>query len=81
MNYLNLNIHKGHLNFIVCLFSILRILSIIDFISYHMLIANLIKTLKSDKLPKKLVRRIVQRFLKTKISIKPELLKLVDVYD
>ena len=56
MNYLNLNIPRGRLNFIICLFSLLRILSIIDFTSYHMLIANLITALKNGKLPKKLVR-------------------------
>ena len=46
MNYLNPNRHTGHLNFIICL------LSIIGFESYHMLRASLIKALKSGKVQK-----------------------------
>ena len=81
MNYLNLNTHKGRLNFILCLFSLLRILSLMDFASYYMLIVNLIKALKAGKIPKKLARRIVRKFLREKIPVDPELVRLVDVHN
>lgn len=79
MNYLNLNTHRGRLNFIICLLSLLRILSIVDFTSYHILIGNLIKALKAGKLPKKLVRLILRKLLRQKIPVDPELLELVDL--
>ena len=81
MKYLNLNTHRERLNFIICLFCFLRILSVMNFTSYYMLIANLIKALKAGKLPKKLVRRIVRKLLRKKIPVDPELLQLVDIHD
>ena len=75
MNYLNLNTHRGRLNFILCL------LSVLDFTSYYMLLDNLIKALKADKIPKKLVRRIVRKRLREKIPVDPKLMQLVDVHD
>lgn len=81
MNYLNLNTPRGRLNFIICRFSFLRILSIVDFTSYHMLLANLITILKNGKLPKKLVRLIVRKLLRKKILVDPKLLELVGVND
>lgn len=80
-NYLNLNTHRGRLNFIFCLLAILRILSVLDFTSYYMLLDNLIKALKAGKIPKRLVRRIVRKLLREKIPVDPELVQLVDVHD
>jgi len=81
MNYLNLNTHRGRLNFIFCLLSLLRILSFLDFTSYHIVLCNLIKALKDGKLPKKLVSLILRKLLKEKIPVDPELLELVDIND
>lgn len=80
-NYLNLNTHRGRLNFIFCLLTILCILSVLDFTSYYILLDNLIKALKAGKIPKKLVRRIVRKLLREKIPVNPELVQLVHIHD
>jgi hypothetical protein len=80
-NYLNLNTHRGRLNFILCLLAILRILSVLHFTSYYMLLDNLIQALKAGKIPKRFVCRIVRKLLKEKIPVDPELVELVDVHD
>ena len=76
--YLNLKTADGRLNFVFCIVFILSIFSIQNMSSYHILLKNLIKSIKEGRIPKIVGRAIIRKLKKRGLPVNPELLEIVD---
>ena len=75
--YLNLTTVMGRCNFVICIVSILYILSNNDYSSFYIMMKNLIAAIRSGKISKAMGRLIVRRLKKKNVLIDPELLDLI----
>ena len=76
--YLNLDTRIGRIRFVLCVVSILWILSDAkDFTSLHILMQNLLRAIKSGKISKRLGRLIIRRLLRKGIPVDPDLIDAV----
>ena len=75
--YLNLTTVTGQCNFVICIVSILYILSNNNYSSFYIMMQNLIAAIRSGKISKAMGRLIVRRLKKKNVLIDPELLDLI----
>jgi len=77
-NYLNLKTWSERLHLVLCIVSILYILSVQNTSSFYSLISKLIKAIKEGKISKLVGRAIIRKLRKKGILIDPELIEAVN---
>lgn len=75
--YLNLKTMNGRIGFVLCIVSVLYILSIQNPSGFYILLKNLIQAIKEGRISKAIGRSIVRILQKKGIAIDPELLEVV----
>jgi len=68
---------NGRINFVLCIVFVLYILSIQNTSGFYILLKNLIKAIKKERISKAIGQAIVRRLKKKGIVIDPELLEVV----
>ena len=76
MEHVDLKTTAGRIRFVLCIFSILHILTLNDSSSYYALMQSLIEAIKSGKISKKLARLIIRKLRKLNVAIDPELIEV-----
>lgn len=75
--YLNLRTQSGRRNFVLCIVSLLSILSTNNNSSFYIMMQNLIKAIREGKISKAMARLIIRRLKNKGIPIDPELADIV----
>ena len=75
--YLNLKTSFGRRNFVLCIIFIIYILFSNYRSSFYIMMKNLIKAIKEDKITKPMARFIIRKLRKRGVPIDPELVELV----
>lgn len=78
MDHVDLKTTAGRIRFVWCIISIIHIFARTDISSYFILMQNLIKAIKSGKIPKRLARLIIRRLLRLQVVVDPELIEVAD---